>query len=94
MPLKFIFERQIAVGETQVGGMEKFSKKNEILRSRGFDPGTIRLPVEDLTNRAIERLDSSPLRFPYILDIFDGFFKCSKVNFNPHCTHFSHLHSL
>lgn len=74
--------------------MEKFSKKNEILRSRGFDPGTIRLPVEDLTNRAIERLDSSPLRFPYILDTFDGFFKCSKVNFNPHCTHFSHLHSL
>lgn len=64
------------------------------LRSRGFDPGTIRLPVEDLTNRAIERLDSSPLRFPYILDTFDGFFKCSKVNFNPHCTHFSHLHSL
>lgn len=63
--------------------MEKFSKKNEILRSRGFDPGTIRLPVEDLTNRAIERLDSSPLRFPYILDTFDGFFKCSKVNFNP-----------
>ena len=61
----------------------KILKEKWNLRSRGFDPGTIRLPVEDLTNRAIERLDSSPLRFPYILDTFDGFFKCSKVNFNP-----------
>lgn len=46
--------------------LEKFSKKNFTIagiRTRDF-----RLPVKHLTNRAIETLDSSPLRFPYIFD--------------------------
>lgn len=60
-------EANIAIGRnTNSRYLEKFSKKNFTIagiRTRDF-----RLPVKHLTNRAIETLDSSPLRFPYIFD--------------------------
>lgn len=60
-------EANIAIGRNANSRyLEKFSKKNFTIagiRTRDF-----RLPVKHPINWAIETLDSSPLRFPYIFD--------------------------
>lgn len=77
-------EANIAIGRNANSRyLEKFSKKNFTIagiRTRDF-----RLPVKHPINWAIETLDSSPLRFPYIFDstIFRPILReCSKVYFS------------